>query len=145
MSHSSRLPRPLCTRRCWRRPSSGFTGPSSFGSGDFTVSTNGIGDFVGIYVAANQLYVPPGYVSGAALSSSGTWNNTTFATLGVTPGTYVWTWGTGADQNFTLVIEGPGVPDSPVGLSVIAAVFLMLFGAKQCELRRSSSAALPQI
>ena len=28
----------------------------------------------------------------------------TLATLGVTPGTYVWTWGAGANQNFTLQI-----------------------------------------
>src|SRR5205814_4697154 len=27
--------------------------------------------------------------------------------LGVTPGTYVWRWGTGANQNFTLQIEAP--------------------------------------
>jgi hypothetical protein len=39
-----------------------------------------------------------------------TFNNATFASLGVTPGTYVWRWGPGANQRFTLQI-GP-VPDS---------------------------------
>ena len=52
-----------------------------------------------------HLYVPQGYVSGAALSDSMTFNNATFASLGVTPGTYVWTWGNGLpNQNFTLHI-----------------------------------------
>ena len=47
--------------------------------------------------------MPQGYVSGGALSDSMTFNNATFASLGVTPGTYVWTWGTGLpNQNFTL-------------------------------------------
>jgi hypothetical protein len=50
------------------------------------------------------LTVPAGYVSGTALSDSATYSGATFATLGVTPGTYVWTWGTGANQNFTLKI-----------------------------------------
>jgi hypothetical protein len=36
-------------------------------------------------------------------------NNTTVANLGVTPGTYVWTWGAGANQNFTLQIGSVGV------------------------------------
>ena len=55
------------------------------------------------------LFVPQGYVSGAALSDSMTFNNATFASLGVTPGTYVWTWGTGLpNQNFTLMIGGAG-------------------------------------
>ena len=40
-----------------------------------------------------------------------TFNNATFASLGVTPGTYVWTWGTGlANQNFTLISDGLGCP-----------------------------------
>ena len=54
------------------------------------------------------LIVPRGYVSGTFLSNSATWSGKTFATLGVTPGTYVWTWGTGANQNFTLQIKTPG-------------------------------------
>src|SRR5262245_18258247 len=58
------------------------------------------------------LVLPVGYMSGGALSSSSTWNSATFASLGVTPGTYVWTWGTGLpNQNFTLIIGGAGVPD----------------------------------
>ena len=69
-------------------------------------ANTGSGDFVGIQVLWDGhgiLIVPQGYVSGAALSDSMTFNNATFASLGVTPGTYVWTWGTGlANQNFTL-------------------------------------------
>ena len=67
-----------------------------------------------------QLSVPDGYVSGAALLSSATWNNATFASLGVTPGTYVWSWGTGLpNQNFTLIIGGAGVPDGGSTVSLL--------------------------
>jgi hypothetical protein len=59
-----------------------------------------------------RLVVPLNYVSGAALSDSMIFNNATFASLGVTPGTYVWTWRTGLpNQNFTLIIGGAGVSD----------------------------------
>ena len=50
------------------------------------------------------LNVPRGYVSGTALSDLAIYSGKTFATLGVTPGTYLWTWGAGANQNFTLKI-----------------------------------------
>jgi hypothetical protein len=83
----------------------GFTGPTSFGSGGLFFADIGSGDMVGIGGFYNSLVVPQGYVSGTALSSTATWNNATFASLGLTPGTYVWTWGTGsANQNFTLII-----------------------------------------
>src|SRR5207248_2671894 len=54
------------------------------------------------------LSVPRGYVSGTFLSDRATYSGATLATLGVTPGTYKWTWGTGANQNFTLQIKIPG-------------------------------------
>ena len=58
-------------------------------------ANTGSGDFVGIFVLNGNLAVPQGYVSGTALSDSMTFNNATFASLGVTPGPYVWSWGTG--------------------------------------------------
>jgi len=75
----------------------GFTGPASFGTGfPGTFANSGTGDLVGIANGPlDALFVPPNYQSGAALTSSSTWTNATFASLGVTPGTYVWTWGTG--------------------------------------------------
>ena len=89
-------------------------GLGSFGSGSDTAASSGSGDMVGVatVVFGNRLAilsVPTGYVSGTPLSDSATYNNATLASLGVTPGTYVWTWGTGANQNFTLQIP-PTLP-----------------------------------
>jgi hypothetical protein len=50
-----------------------------------------------------------------------------FAILGLTPGTYVWTWGTGLpNQNFTLQIGGAGVPDSGSTVSLLGCALLGL-------------------
>src|SRR5262245_28189845 len=84
-----------------------------------TVFGFGVGSLVG---------VPRGYVSGAALSDSATYNNTTLATLGVTPGTYVWTWGTGANQNFTLKILPAILPGPPI-VTTNPAAFIASFSA----------------
>ena len=66
-----------------------FSGPRSFGVGAFTLASSSGGDSVGIIFNADLLYVPDGYVSNTALSSSSMYNNQTFASLGVTPGTYI--------------------------------------------------------
>ena len=106
---------------------SGFSGPTSFGSGNGDIASSGSGDRVGIVGLFGQLSVPDGYVSGAALLSSATWNNATFASLGVTPGTYVWTWGAGGvNQNFTLIIGGAGVPDGGSTVSLLGCALLGL-------------------
>jgi hypothetical protein len=83
---------------------SGFSGPTNFGSGGQTVSSSGTGDFVGISGTEGFLWLPFAYVSGSPLSDSATYDGATFSSLGVTPGTYEWTWGPGDDQNFTLEI-----------------------------------------
>ena len=102
----------------------GFTGPTSFGSGgDFSPNASS-GDHVGIVnTFFPGLLVPQGYVSNTALSDSMTFDNATIHSLGLTPGTYVWTWGTGtglSNQNFTLVIVGSNaVPDGGSTVSLL--------------------------
>jgi hypothetical protein len=53
-----------------------------------------------------------------------TFDNATFASLGVTPGTYEWTWGAGANQNFTLQIGA--VPDGGSTVSLLGCALLGL-------------------
>src|SRR5690242_7146496 len=90
-----------------------ITGPGSFGSSaNFTLASSGSGDMVGISTRPERAFqtmlsVPTGYVSGTALANSATYSGQTFVTLGVTPGTDVWRWGTGANQNCTLQIAPP--------------------------------------
>ena len=114
----------------------GFTGPTNFGSGTLVFADTGSGDGVGIF--GTSIIVPQGYVSGAALSSSATFNNTTVANLGATPGIYVWTWGDdGPNQNFTLLIGSVGVPGVPDGGSTVSLLGCALFGV--AALRRKLS------
>jgi hypothetical protein len=112
----------------------GFMGPPSFGSGGPFAPNTGSGDFVGISggIMFPFLLVPQGYASGAALSDSMTFNNATFASLGVTPGTYVWTWGTGlANQNLTLIIGAAGVPDGGSTVSLLGFASLGLVALRR--------------
>jgi hypothetical protein len=77
---------------------SGVTGPSSFGPGGQILAENPIDDPVSV-LPGGQLGVPQGYVSGGTgdtLSNGMTFAGATLASLGVTPGTYVWTWASGS-------------------------------------------------
>jgi hypothetical protein len=91
---------------------SGFIGPWSFGSRLFTFPSSGSGDIVGIDRAGNVIYVPAGYASDGALFDTSTYAGQSFSSLGVTPGSYVWTWGSGAHaDSFTLDIVAGTVPE----------------------------------
>src|SRR6266487_2921586 len=108
------------------------TGPTSFGTGGPTAASSGSGDMVGIarIFWGSSLSVPTGYVSGTALSGMAIYTGKTFATLGVTPGTYVWTWGTGANQNFTLKILPEILPaNGPPIVTTNPAAFIASFSA----------------
>ena len=103
---------------------SGASGPVSFGSGVFTSATTGTGDLVGIQqligLPAGFVFVPQGYASGAPLSDMATYTNQSFASLGLTPGVYLYTFGSGATADtFTLEVGTP-VPE-PASLTLLGA------------------------
>jgi hypothetical protein len=83
----------------------GFPEPTDFGGGGANGANSGSGDTVTIIGAFPSLIgVPEGYVSDGALSDSSTYDNQPFSSLGATPGVHRWSWGSGANQNFTVVI-----------------------------------------
>jgi hypothetical protein len=112
----------------------GFSGPMSFGSGGGKNADSGSADLVGIFAPqTDELVLPDGYVSGSALSDNAAYDSQTFNSLGVTPGTYEWTWGSGAHaDSFTLDAVVPA-PLIGRGLPVLLAVSGLLVGAKLLE------------
>jgi hypothetical protein len=112
-----------------------LAGPLHFGSGGpLQLATSGAGDLVGIE-EESFLLVPQGYVSGTALSSTATWDNATFSSLGVDPGTYEWAWGNGENQNFTLEIH---VPDRGSTFGLLALSLIVLLGASRFRFLQSA-------
>jgi IPTL-CTERM motif len=89
-------------------PYGSVTGPASFGSGGFQVANSGSGNIAGI--DGTGIVVPTGYISGTATSGTATWTGKTFGALGVMPGTYVWTWGTGPSADSLVLQIGPVTP-----------------------------------
>jgi PEP-CTERM motif len=87
---------------------SGFSGPASMGSGSATFADGGVGKKVGLSagtgVGDEVLGVPAGYLSGSLLTESSFWSAQTLSSLGIDPGTYVYSWGSG-DHADTFTIE----------------------------------------
>jgi hypothetical protein len=73
------------------------------------------------------------------LESTSTYDNATFASLGVTPGVYVWSWGSGAtDDTFTLDIGTAAVPESSTwALMLLGFVGLGFAAHRSAKLKAS--------
>jgi hypothetical protein len=111
----------------------GMAGPESFGTGGQHLANTSSGDIVSITGFIGTIRVPAGYVSGHLLSDSATYDNQTFASLGVTPDTYDWTWGTGANQKYELDVVTVPAPVIGQGLPARLAVGGVLLGAMLWE------------
>jgi hypothetical protein len=102
-----------------------FDGPSSFGAGPVSFPHIVSGDRFGTgnNNSAREVYVPVGYKSGEMLSGSSTYVSQTFLSLGIIPGTYVWSWGVGDDaDSLTLKI----VPEPSAAVMIISASALLI-------------------
>jgi hypothetical protein len=101
----------------------GATGPLSFGGGSFTHASSGNGDLVAVEGALGDIVVPEGYVSGTSLSGGATFDNTTIAGLGLTPGTYIYTWGNGGPgASFTINVVPEPSTLATAGMAVAAGL-----------------------
>ena len=93
-----------------------FTSPANFGTGAQTLGSSGTGDFFGVAFfpppTNRVLFVPSGYTSNSFISGTTTFNSTTLSTLGATPGTYTWSWGSGPTLSSIIMVVGtpPSTP-----------------------------------
>jgi hypothetical protein len=78
------------------------------GAGGGITTPIGSGDIVGVLPGApsRQIIVPTGYTSGASLSGSVTYPGTTISSLGLSGGTYTWSWGSGANASSLVMTIG---------------------------------------
>jgi hypothetical protein len=85
-----------------------LTGPNSFGGGGGGSANSGTGSMFGVGPVGfgdRTILVPNGYVSGNIITGTATYLNKTLSSLGLTPGTYTWSWGTGSNSgSFVLQI-----------------------------------------
>jgi hypothetical protein len=104
----------------------GISGPSSIGTGGnrfFEADLSSGGERFGVFfgtVGNQQLVLPTGYNSGDPLSGTSTYSGETFSSLGISEGTYEWSWG--ADSAIISIgpcgsgdTDGDGIPDDGDG------------------------------
>ena len=93
---------------------SGFTStPSNFGTGTGLANSSGTGQAFGVIFDMTPPYllvVPTGYTSGANISSTQTFTGQTLSSLGLTNGTYTYTWSGGS---IDVVVGGPAPTPTP--------------------------------
>jgi hypothetical protein len=106
------------------------TGPRNWGPPGIGANASAAtGEQFGVGGNNAIIAVPAGYVSGTPLSGTATWEGQTFASLGVNPGTYNYTWGTGTSADFLTVIVGQSVPEpTSIMLAVTGSVFIFAYG-----------------
>jgi len=109
----------------------GSSGPASFGPGFGGFASSASGDSVFLEDFRIDILVPQGYVSGTSLSGSATYSGT-LASLNVTPGTYTWTWDSGANSYVLNIPPAPAVPE----LGTLSLLALALAGVAVLGRRR---------
>jgi len=65
-------------------------------------------------VSGRVIIVPSGYTSNTVISGTATYTGATITSMGLTPGTYTWAWGSGANSSsIVMTIESSSVTPTP--------------------------------
>jgi hypothetical protein len=122
--------------------------PPAFGTGLNTYVSSGTGATVGDGVYTNvppwgyDVIVPFDYRSGGSLSDSSTYDNTTFSKLGLTPGTYTYSWGSGPTADDIKIVVPSAAPE-PATLTLLATGCAAFGGLRLSRRRRKATKPTP--
>ena len=121
----------------------GATGPASFGGGAFRFRfpSSGSGDGFGVAGAAREIFVPHGYHSGDPLSATDTYGSQTFSSLGLTPGAYTYTWGSGGHADFLTVEIGDAAGAAPEPSTLVGGTLGVALALGYARRRRRAGVA----
>lgn len=113
-----------------------------FGSGGFTLASTGGGGPFGFSNSSGLLnvFAPRNYVSGSPLFGTMTFDGATFASLGLTPGTYTYAFNSGANADTITLRIGPAQTADPVPEPATLAVFAGLAAVGGLVARRRRTA-----
>ena len=123
-------------------------GASTFGTYGFIPAGVSTGDTTSFASDLNHVFgphdwrfsVPAGYVSGTQLSGSATFTGTSFASLGITPGTYAWTWGSGATADSVTLTAAVPEP-STYAMALAGLGILGVWARRQKRIRQRPAEA----
>ena len=108
------------------------SGPADWGSGGQSSASSDSGDMVAI--SGGTIFLPSSYVSGAQLSDSETFLGQSFATLGITPGVYTYTWGNGVHADSLTVLVDVPEPNACL-LLIVGGMLLLIHQGRRFRLR----------
>ena len=105
-------------------------GPTDFGSGTFIPASTSSGDTLGFFGGFSDFFLDGSYVQGSALNATDTFAGQTFASMGLSPGTYVYDvlGPQGAISDTLTVIIGSGGSGGIGGVPEPATWAMMLLG-----------------
>jgi len=112
--------------------STGESSNATFGPGGFFSASSSTGSIGGVE-AGSLVILPEDYVSGTTISGSSVYDNTTLAALGLTAGTYVTTWGSGATADSATVQIGPAstpIPEPPSAALMLVPALALIAGCQ---------------
>jgi PEP-CTERM motif len=114
-----------------------ITGPTSFGSGGVATASSSSGSLFSITgFDGGEIGLPIGYASGSFISGTDTFDSTTIAALGLTPGTYTYTVG---EPNLDSIVLNIGNVSAVPEPSTWAMMILGFAGIGFMAYRRKNS------